>query len=218
MKTRRRYTRDFKIAVVREIETGKSLAQVSRENGIHPSLIVKWKTEYFENPEKAFSGNGKTYKEQARMAELERLVGRLYAENEFFFKKSLEDLGVQDPGRERKGGAGVKYMVIKECRESGSQISVDRATQLLGVSRCGFYKWQGQSRKEPVKGEDRGVRNELQKVAVEFPAYGYIQTDNSRTQEPWLYGEPQTCAEAHERRQSPVRSEEVQAQNHRFRP
>jgi len=63
-------------------------------------------------------------------------------------------------------------MVIKESRESGSQISVDRATQLLGVSRCGFYKWQGQSRKEPVKGEIV-VRNELQKVAVEFPAYGY---------------------------------------------
>jgi len=91
MKTRRQYTRDFKIAVVRDIETGKSLAQVSRENGIHPSLIVKWKKEYFENPENAFSGNGRVYKEQARMAELERLVGRLYAENEFL-KKALRTL------------------------------------------------------------------------------------------------------------------------------
>jgi transposase len=91
MKTRRQYTRDFKIAVVREIEMGKSLAQVSRENGIHPSLIVKWKNEYFENPEKAFSGNGRVYKDQARMAELERLVGRLYAENEFL-KKALRTL------------------------------------------------------------------------------------------------------------------------------
>jgi putative transposase len=67
----------------------------------------------------------------------------------------------------------MKYMVIKECRESGSRISVDRATQLLGVSRCGFYKWLGRSEEEPVKSGDRGVRNELQKVAVEFPAYGY---------------------------------------------
>ncbi|RZN37498.1 MAG: hypothetical protein EFT35_06100 [Methanophagales archaeon ANME-1-THS] len=86
MKTRRHYTREFKIAIVRDIETGKSLAQVSRENGIHPSLIVKWKNDYFENPEKAFSGNGRLYKDQARMAELERLVGRLYAENEFLEK------------------------------------------------------------------------------------------------------------------------------------
>lgn len=91
MKTRRQYTRDFKIAVVRDIETGKSLAQVSRENGIYPSLIAKWKKEYFENPENAFSGNGRAYKEQAGMAELERLVGRLYAENEFL-KKALRTL------------------------------------------------------------------------------------------------------------------------------
>ena len=91
MKTRRHYTREFKIAVVRDLEMGKSLAQVSRENEIHPSLVLRWKTEYFGNPEKAFSGNGRVYKDQARMAELERLVGRLYAENEFF-KKALGTL------------------------------------------------------------------------------------------------------------------------------
>ncbi len=67
---------------------GKTLAQVSRENEIHPSLVVKWKKEYLKDPENAFSGNGRTYKEQARMAELERLVGQLYAENEFL-KKAL---------------------------------------------------------------------------------------------------------------------------------
>jgi transposase len=91
MKTRRQYIRDFKIAVVRDIEIGKSLAQVSRENGIHPSLIAKWKRDYFENPENAFRGNGMAYKEEARMAELERLVGQLYAENEFL-KKALRTL------------------------------------------------------------------------------------------------------------------------------
>ena len=37
-------------------------------------------------------------------------------------------------------------MLIKESLESGSQISVNRATQLLGVSRCGFYKWLRQSK------------------------------------------------------------------------
>ena len=61
---------------------GKTLVQVSRENEIHPSLVVKWKKEYFRDPENAFRGNGRAYKE-ARMAELERLVGQLYAENEF---------------------------------------------------------------------------------------------------------------------------------------
>ena len=60
---RRWETRDSKIGVIREVESGKTLAQVSR----------------------------KTYKENARIAELERLVGQLYAENEFF-KKALARL------------------------------------------------------------------------------------------------------------------------------
>ena len=91
MKRRRTYMRDFKISVIREVESGKTLAQVSRENEIHPSLVVKWKKEYFRDPENAFRGNGRAYKEQARMAELERLVGQLYAENEFL-KKALTRL------------------------------------------------------------------------------------------------------------------------------
>ena len=66
---------------------GKTLAQVPRENEIHPSLMVEWKKEYFRDRENAFRGNGRAYKEQARMAELERLVGQLYAENEFLKKK-----------------------------------------------------------------------------------------------------------------------------------
>jgi len=78
MKRRRQYTRDFKIGVIREVKMGKTLAQVSRENEIHPSLVVKWKKEYFRDPENAFrgNGNGRAYKEQARMTELERLVYR----------------------------------------------------------------------------------------------------------------------------------------------
>ena len=84
MKRRRQYTRDFKIGVIREVESGKTLAQVSRENGISPLLIVKWRKQYFDDPENAFRGN-ETYK-NARIAELERMVGRLYAENELLKK------------------------------------------------------------------------------------------------------------------------------------
>ena len=70
-KTRRRYDRDFKISVLAELDAGKPLAQVARENGIHPSLPSRWKTELAENPEKAFRGNGNKYKDKARIADLE---------------------------------------------------------------------------------------------------------------------------------------------------
>ncbi len=50
MKTRKKFTREIKISILRELENGKSAAQVSRENGIHPSMLSKWKREYKENP------------------------------------------------------------------------------------------------------------------------------------------------------------------------
>ena len=89
--TRRRHTREFKISIIRELESGKNLAQLSRENNLHPTMISRWSLEYRKNPESAFSGNGNTYKETARIHELERLVGKLYAENDFL-KKALSTL------------------------------------------------------------------------------------------------------------------------------
>jgi len=85
-KTRRRYDREFKISIIAELESGKPLAQVAREHGIHPSLPCRWKVELAENPERAFSGNGKRYKYEARIAELERLLGQAHAENELLKK------------------------------------------------------------------------------------------------------------------------------------
>ncbi len=91
MKTRKKYTREIKISILRELESGKSAAQVCRENDIHPSMLSKWKREYRENPRTAFSGNGNISKPEAKLAESERLIGQLYAENAFL-KKVLSSL------------------------------------------------------------------------------------------------------------------------------
>ena len=91
MKTRKKYTRETKISILRELENGKSAAQICRENDIHPSMLSKWKREYKENPRTAFSGNGNISKSEAKLAESERLIGQLYAENAFL-KKVLSSL------------------------------------------------------------------------------------------------------------------------------
>ena len=85
---RRHFTREFKLQVIREIESGKSLAQVSREYEIHPSLISKWRKQHGEYVEEGFVGNGNRYKYEAKIAELERMVGKLTMENEVL-KKAL---------------------------------------------------------------------------------------------------------------------------------
>ena len=92
MKRKRRiFSKEFKLGLLRELENGKKTAEICRENEIHPTLLSRWKKEYHENPEFAFKGHGNTCKENARIAELERLVGKLYAENDFL-KKVLTTL------------------------------------------------------------------------------------------------------------------------------
>jgi transposase len=73
---RRQHTKEFKQQVLRELEGGLPIAQVAREHALAPKLIQRWQQEYIEYGEEAFGGNGRSYKDQARIAELERTVGR----------------------------------------------------------------------------------------------------------------------------------------------
>lgn len=97
MRKRRAYTRDFKLSILRELQT-KPNVEVCREHDINPSLIPKWKKEYRENPKKAFSGNGNLWKAEAEVERYKRIVGELYAEIDFLKKttKRLQELRVEE--------------------------------------------------------------------------------------------------------------------------
>lgn len=86
--SRRRFTRAFKVQVIREVEAGKALAQTAREYQLHPTLIRRWQKEQQQYAEQAFAGHGHLYKAEARIAELERLIGQLTMEN-MLLKKAL---------------------------------------------------------------------------------------------------------------------------------
>ena len=90
MKLKRKFTKEFKLTVVGELET-KRFVEVCREHNLSYSLLQRWKREFAENPKDAFAGSGNLWKEDARIAKYERIVGQLYAENAFL-KKALEAL------------------------------------------------------------------------------------------------------------------------------
>jgi transposase len=147
-KTRRRYDRAFKISVVAELESGKPLAQIAREHSIHPGLPSWWREELAENPEKAFSGNGNQYKDPARIAELERLLGQAHAENRAF-KKSLRHDSKESPRGENKTDAEGRYMTIHDVLSDDLVLSISQSCQALEVSRSGYYKWRIQPESVP---------------------------------------------------------------------
>lgn len=94
---RRTFSKEFKLTILREIEIGTKQAEVCRKYNIHPVMVNQWRRTYEKYPDTAFSGRGNLYKDDARIAELERLVGKLYAENAFL-KKALSILEKRNQG------------------------------------------------------------------------------------------------------------------------
>ena len=110
----RKHTAAFKFEVVRQLEEGeKSLAVLCREYELDPSLVIGWRHRVREQGSQAFPasppGNGAVLPPghpttggaaEARIAELERLVGQLALENQFL-KKALQRASLAD----RKGSS-----------------------------------------------------------------------------------------------------------------
>ena len=89
---RRVFSREFKLRVLNEIEAGKSQAEVAREHQVNQQILSRWYREYREQKERAFPGKAWAVpSEAARIAELERMVGRLTMENDLL-KKVLQKL------------------------------------------------------------------------------------------------------------------------------
>lgn len=82
---RRRFTREFKLTVLQELEAA-SLTAVCRKHSLDVSTVSKWRTDFEKSPQKAFAGYGNLWKPEAELERYKRLVGELYAENEFLKK------------------------------------------------------------------------------------------------------------------------------------
>lgn len=87
-KPRRKFTAQFKLDAVLELVAGhKSVAQICRERAITEKLLYDWKRAFTERAPMIFDTSATALSEtQARIAELERLVGRLTLENEILKK------------------------------------------------------------------------------------------------------------------------------------
>jgi transposase len=86
---RRSFTAEFKARVVLEVLSPlKSQAEVARQHKLKPELIARWKDVALEGLESHFQGEGQRDQDQDRIAELERMVGRLTMELEVAKKAS----------------------------------------------------------------------------------------------------------------------------------
>jgi len=104
MKSRRKFTKEFKQTAVRRLESGQSVAEVSRALEVHPSDLHRWRRELQEHGARAFSGMGKKRAEESQVAELERKVGQQAMEIDFL-KRALQHVEEQRLLRALNNGA-----------------------------------------------------------------------------------------------------------------
>ena len=75
---RRSFSAAFKARVVLELISGqKSLMAASREYNIKDTVLSRWKQEFVTKATQVFEQPQEVQEKEARMAELERMVGKL---------------------------------------------------------------------------------------------------------------------------------------------
>jgi hypothetical protein len=64
------------------------------------------------------------------------------------------------------------YQEIETQREGGEALTLERMCALAGVSRAGFYRFPP---RPPGPDPDLALRDALQRIALEFPSYGWAR-------------------------------------------
>jgi transposase len=92
--SRRQFTKEFKLAAVRRLEQGVSIAEVARALEVNPNVLHRWRREFRQGTGNVFPGNGKQRWSEGRIAELERKVGQQALEIDFL-KECLQRIEEQ---------------------------------------------------------------------------------------------------------------------------
>jgi transposase len=101
-KSRRVFSKEFKLQVIRDVDGGMTIAEAARAHNVHPETVRLWRRTERKYGDRAFAGNGRSYSDEARIAQLERALGQMTLENALL-KKALTVLKEQErmAGRKR---------------------------------------------------------------------------------------------------------------------
>jgi transposase-like protein len=87
VRSRRTFTREFKIEAVRMVEEGeRPVKEVAEQLGIHPQLLYRWRKALIIEQEDAFPGQGNVISSEEELRRLRRENARLREEREILKK------------------------------------------------------------------------------------------------------------------------------------
>src|ERR1700692_2436760 len=74
--SRRKCTKEEKVAAIQRLDAGASVAEVARAFEVNPNLLHRWRKEFRHGPGNAFPGGGKRRWDETKVAQLERTEGQ----------------------------------------------------------------------------------------------------------------------------------------------
>ena len=81
--SRRKFTKELKVAAIQRLDAGASVAEVARAFEVNPNLLHRWRKEFRQGPGNAFPGLGKRRWDETKVAQLERKIGKQTLEIDF---------------------------------------------------------------------------------------------------------------------------------------
>lgn len=172
--TKRQFSREFKLEVVRQVADGeKHAAQVCREYHLCSSVYDRWRREYVERGEMAFSEQkpvGEQAKDQ-RIAELCALLWKT-GDGERSAKKSAASVPLPE-----------RHTLIEQVHEAHPAYSIRQMCRSLQVNRSWYYRRKA----EPMalSEEEIALRDEIERIILDFPGYGYRRVTHALHRQGW---------------------------------
>lgn len=107
MASERRYSAGLKAQMVLDVLTGrKTVSSACRQHQVNEGLFYEWQAEFIAHSGRVFGREEELAAAEARMGELERLVGRLLLQLEMEGARGQGAHGVQRVQGAKKGGGG----------------------------------------------------------------------------------------------------------------
>jgi transposase-like protein len=134
MNKRRKFTPEFKSQVVLQLLSGeRNMAGMCREHQLTAQMVGNWKQQFLAGAPQVFQKGETDSTEQARIAELERMVGKLTMELEIAKKASslLAEVAAQNSVEWQKESSLVRLL----SRQQQSKKANEPRAAILSQSR-----------------------------------------------------------------------------------
>ncbi|WP_407941288.1 IS3 family transposase [Mesorhizobium xinjiangense] len=171
MKTRRRFTAEFKAKVALEAIRGeRTISELATKHQLHPNQITQWKRQAIENLAKAFDDKASDAQagREAEVTKLHAKIGQLVVERDFL-AKAFRSLSLDR-----------RRMMIDPDH---NRLSIRRQCELVSISRASFYRQPAGETPENLE-----LMRIIDEAFMEMPWYGSRQMARHLRRQGWCVG------------------------------